>query len=149
MRAAHEVRFVAKLVRSLLLVSLTSLAPIGDLQADESSASEREAPEQAALRVLDAFMAAFNARDVEAWIATLNFPHVRIASGSVAVFPDPAAFRNNFEFARFAEQTAWSRSEWGERRVVQAGPDKLHIAVVFTRSARTAACSPATNRCTS
>ena len=50
-------------------------------------------------------MAAFNARDVEAWIATLNFPHVRIASGQVAVFRDAAEFRNNFEFARFAEQT--------------------------------------------
>jgi len=90
-------------------------------------------PEQAALRTLDAFMAAFNARDVEAWIGTLNFPHVRIASGRVAVFPDAAAFRNGFEFARFAEQTGWSRSEWTDRRVIQAGPDKVHIAVVFTR----------------
>jgi hypothetical protein len=113
---------------------LLALAPLGAARAGEpASPAAEEAPEQAALRVLDAFMAAFNARDVEAWIATLNFPHVRIASGSVAVFPDPAAFRNNFEFARFAKQTGWSRSEWGERRVVQAGPDKLHIAVVFTR----------------
>ena len=92
-----------------------------------------ETPEHAAMRVLDEFMAAFNARDVEAWIATLNFPHVRIASGQVAVFPDAAAFRSGFEFARFAEQTGWSRSEWGERRVVLAGPEKVHIAVVFTR----------------
>jgi len=97
------------------------------------SARAEETPEQAALRTLDAFMAAFNARDVEAWIATLNFPHVRIASGTVAVFPDAAAFRSGFEFARFAEQTGWSRSEWTERRVIQAGPDKVHVAVVFTR----------------
>jgi hypothetical protein len=97
-----------------------------------ASAAE-ETPEQAALRVLDEFMAAFNARDVEAWIATLQFPHVRIASGNVAVFPDAAAFRENFEFARFVEQTGWSRSEWSERRVVQAGPEKVHVAVRFTR----------------
>jgi len=92
-----------------------------------------ETPEQAGLRTLDAFMAAFNARDVEAWIATLNFPHVRIAGGTVAVFPDAAAFRDNFEFASFARQTGWSRSEWTERRLVQAGPDKVHFAVAFTR----------------
>ncbi len=85
------------------------------------------------MRTLDAYMAAFNARDVEAWIATLNFPHVRIASGQVAVFADAAAYRDNFEFKRFVEQTGWSRSEWTERRVVQSGPDKVHLAVAFTR----------------
>jgi hypothetical protein len=118
--------------RALLLFVLTALA--GAAHAQEAApAASAEAPVQAAERTLDAFMAAFNARDVEAWIATLNFPHVRIASDAVAVFPDAAAFRSGFEFARFAEQTGWSRSEWTERRVVQAGPDKVHVAVVFTR----------------
>jgi hypothetical protein len=107
-------------------------AAAGDEPASPAQAAA-DTPEQAALRTLDEFMTAFNARDVEAWIATLNFPHVRIASGRVAVFEDAAAFRNNFEFEAFATQTGWSRSEWTERRVVQAGPDKVHIAVVFTR----------------
>ena len=136
MRAARTARGFAGRARVVLsfALALLALAPLGAARADEPAApAAEEAPEQAALHVLDAFMAAFNARDVEAWIATLNFPHVRIASASVAVFPDAAAFRNNFEFARFAEQTGWSRSEWGERRVVQAGPDKVHYAVVFTR----------------
>lgn len=115
--------------RAVLAFALVALS----LTAASSPALAEEAPEHAALRVLDEFMAAFNARDVEAWIATLQFPHVRIASGTVAVFPDAAAFRNNFEFARFAEQTGWSRSEWSERRVVQAGADKVHLAVRFTR----------------
>ncbi|HEY8120662.1 MAG TPA: hypothetical protein VII78_05045 [Myxococcota bacterium] len=114
---------LAALSALLLLASLGAAAP----------ARAAETPEQAALRTLDAFMAAFNARDVEAWIGTLHFPHVRIASGRVAVFADAAAFRAGFEFARFAEQTGWSRSEWTERRVIQAGPDKVHVAVVFTR----------------
>ncbi|HEU4428457.1 MAG TPA: hypothetical protein VFT98_06855 [Myxococcota bacterium] len=116
--------------RSLPVLALAAallVAAIG------GAARAEESPEQAALRTLDAFMAAFNARDVEGWIATLHFPHVRIAGGQVAVFEDAAAFRNNFEFARFAEQTGWSRSEWSDRRVVQAGPDKVHVAVVFTR----------------
>jgi hypothetical protein len=127
-RAAKRVSRLPRVLSAALcaaaLAALTFSAP---------ARAEEEAPEQAALRVLDEFMAAFNARDVEAWIATLQFPHVRIASGQVAVFPGPAAFRNNFEFARFAEQTGWSRSAWGERRVVQAGPDKVHLAVEFTR----------------
>ncbi len=134
MRALHGARFVARSVHALLLVSSALLAPLGPSHADELAAPAiEESPEQAALGTLDAFMAAFNARDVEAWIGTLNFPHVRIASGGVAVFPDAAAFRNNFEFARFAEQTGWSRSEWSERHVVHAGPAKVHVAVVFTR----------------
>lgn len=114
---------------------MSLLCALALLTAGASSAqtAAAEAPESAALRVLDEFMAAFNARDVEAWIATLQFPHVRIASGKVAVFPDAAAFRESFEFARFAEQTGWSRSAWGERRVVQVGPDKVHVAVRFTR----------------
>jgi hypothetical protein len=115
-------------------LSLVALLPAarGEEPAARAPAAE-ESPEQAALRTLDAFMAAFNARDVEAWIATLHFPHVRFSSGRVAVFEDAAAFRNNFEFAAFAQRTGWSRSEWTERRIVHAGPDKVHVAVVFTR----------------
>jgi len=109
------------------------LGPALVVTAIGGAARAEETPEQAALRALDAFMAAFNARDVEAWIATLHFPHVRIASGQVAVYEDAASFRNDFEFARFAEQTGWSRSEWSDRRVIQAGADKVHVAVVFTR----------------
>jgi hypothetical protein len=112
---------------------LRALAAALVLAAFALPALAEETPEQAAMRTLDAYMAAFNARDVEAWIRTLSFPHVRIASGRVAVFPDAAAYRENFEFKRFVEETGWSRSEWTERRVVQAGPDKVHLAVVFTR----------------
>ena len=34
---------------------------------------------------LDAFMAAFNARDLAAWEKTFNFPSVRLASGPMAM----------------------------------------------------------------
>jgi hypothetical protein len=126
-RASRRTGSARSAIARIALVALLSLG------AAASSARAEEPSEQAALRTLDAFMAAFNARDVEAWIATLNFPHVRIASGRVAVFDDAAAFRKSFEFARFAEQTGWSRSEWTDRRVIQAGPEKVHVAVVFTR----------------
>jgi hypothetical protein len=38
-----------------------------------------------ALEVIDAFMATFNVRDWRAHFETLNFPHLRIASGAVQV----------------------------------------------------------------
>ena len=123
---ARGLRGAAKLA---LACALVSAATVGMLRAEPAA----ETPEQAGLRTLDAFMAAFNARDVEAWIATLNFPHVRFASGKVAVFEDAAAFRNSFEFETFARATGWQRSEWTERKRVHAGPDKVHLAVVFTR----------------
>ena len=34
-----------------------------------------------AIPVLDAWMAAFNALDLEAWKATMQYPHYRLASG--------------------------------------------------------------------
>lgn len=39
----------------------------------------------AAMACLDAFMAAFNARDVEAFEATFNFPSVRLASNALRI----------------------------------------------------------------
>jgi hypothetical protein len=119
---------VAGLALALALASGALAEP-----APPAPAEAPLAPEQAALRVLDDYMAAFNARDLDAWVATLSFPHVRIASGRVAVFPDAAAYRASFEFAQFAAATGWSRSEWTERRVIQTGPDKVHLAVTFTR----------------
>ena len=34
-----------------------------------------------AIAVLDAWMVAFNALDLEAWKATMHYPHYRLASG--------------------------------------------------------------------
>ncbi len=42
--------------------------------------------EAQAMRLLDEWMAAFNARDNKAWAATFNYPSVRLASGRVIVF---------------------------------------------------------------
>jgi len=96
-------------------------------------AGAAESPETAAYRVLDEFMAAFNARDPEAFAATLNYPHVRLASGGVVVVESPAEMAENMDFAAFARDFNWSHSTWDERRIVQAGTDKVHVAVRFSR----------------
>ena len=79
---------------------------------------------------LDAFMAAFNARDVAAYEATFNFPHVRFASGTVTVMNPGFHKPDMFTRGALAE---WDRSAWQRRRIVHAGPDKVHIDTRFAR----------------
>jgi hypothetical protein len=90
-------------------------------------------PEFEARVVMDAFLAAFNARDVDAWAETLHYPHVRLASGAVALYHDRAAFVAAHDLEVFAARSGWHHSTWDDMRVVHAGPDKVHIAVRFTR----------------
>jgi hypothetical protein len=108
---------------------------LGQPAAAEAPAAEapEDAATRAALEVMDAFLAAFNARNVPAWADTLVYPHVRIASGKVAVFPDREAFIAAHDMTAFAAETGWARSTWDDLEVVQASPDKVHIAVTFTR----------------
>lgn len=90
-------------------------------------------PEQDALRVLDEFMAAFNARDEVAWASTLHFPHVRVASGATRLDASSEEMLGRFDFDAFAERFDWHHSAWLSREIVQAGPDKVHVAVRFVR----------------
>ncbi len=92
-----------------------------------------EAANAAALKVMDAFMAAFNARDVEAWAGTFLYPHVRFASGKVTVFPDRAAFIAANGISALIAGEGWHHSGWDSLEVVQSSADKVHIAVSFTR----------------
>lgn len=121
----HRVRLLAPV--SLLLAVLW----VRPLWA--ADAAELQGAEQAARQVMEDFLEAFNARDEAAWADTLQFPHVRLASGAVTVYPDRAAFLRSMDLTRFAEQSGWDHSTWDELRVVQVSPDKVHIAVTFTR----------------
>jgi len=79
---------------------------------------------------LDAFMAAFNARDVAAFEATFNFPHVRFASGTVTIINPGFHKPEMFERGALAE---WDHSAWQRRDVIHAGADKVHIDTRFAR----------------
>ena len=94
-----------------------------------SSESERRA-----LEVTDAFMAGFNARDRQAHYDSFNFPHVRIASGRVRVWSTRGELDANPEsYGKREVEPGWSESRWDHRRVIHAGPDKVHLDVQFTR----------------
>lgn len=92
-----------------------------------------ESPEAAALRVLDEFMEAFNARDPRVWAETFNYPHVRIASGSVATYASADEVAAGMNFGAFAKTFNWDHSAWDSREIVQAGKDKVHVVVRFSR----------------
>jgi len=105
----------------LLVLAAGAPARAGDLEA-----------EAAAMKVLDAFMTAFNAQDAAAFEAVLHYPHYRIASGNVSVLQDPSTLPDLFE--RFvATMPNWDRSAWEKRKVIHSGPDKVHIDTRFIR----------------
>ena len=84
----------------------------------------------AAMRCLDEFMAAFNARDLAAFEATFNFPSVRLASNTLALIEKGYHKPAMFETGALAE---WDHSAWERRDVIHSGPDKVHFDTRFTR----------------
>ncbi len=97
------------------------------------NAAENDNQVAEAMKSLDVYMAAFNARDPEAWAATLNYPHVRLASGTVRVWETQEEYAAYMDFDAFAERFGWDHSAWDKREVVQSGRDKIHFATTFSR----------------
>ena len=83
-----------------------------------------------AMTVLDDFMTAFNARDIEAWQKTFNFPSVRLASNTMVIIDED--YHKPEMFGRGA-LTEWDHSAWERRTVIHAGDDKVHIDTRFSR----------------
>ena len=124
------------LLNSLLLMAAPSLAADDaiklNLLPDSAPAEVREAESQA-LDVMYDFMRTFNGRDVPNFARTLTYPHVRVASGGVTVFPDRQSFINATDLEAFAKRFNWSHSRWDSIATVQADAEKVHFAVQFTR----------------
>jgi hypothetical protein len=88
--------------------------------------------EAEARKAMGAFMEAFNSGDVQKWSATLNYPHVRLASGTVRVYQTAEEFaREDKDYAK--RLAPWHHSAWESMSVVQSGNDKVHFAVIFVR----------------
>lgn len=115
-------------LRRLAIILLLAI-PTTTVTAEE--AADREAA-AAAMALLDEFMRAFNARDMDAWSATLNYPHVRFASGTVRVWPTRADFAATPPFDALAG-IGWDHSHWLRREVVLASPEKVHVSTLFQR----------------
>jgi hypothetical protein len=120
-----------KMLFSLFLAILAG----GQAVADNASqkALQTDAAVLAARAVMDDFMTHFNARDEARWADTLLFPHIRVASGGVIVSPSKAEFVAATDLDQFALANNWSHSAWDSIEVIQAGPDKVHFKVQFSR----------------
>ncbi len=116
-----------------ILVCMIAIHATMSARADDATIASPLAANSSALKVMDAFMAAFNARDTEAWAGTLLYPHVRFASGKVTIFPDRAAFIAANGINALIAGEGWHHSGWDSLEVVQSSADKVHIAVSFTR----------------
>ena len=105
---------------------------VASLASSAQYSSETEEAITAAMGAMDAFMLAFNARDPHGWAASLNYPHVRFASGSVTVWETAEEFADTQAFERLPN-TGWDHSHWLTREVSLASPNKVHINTVFRR----------------
>ena len=92
--------------------------------------TEHQSSIAAALKLLDDFMTAFNARDVEAFEATFNFPSIRLASGKLVTLNKGDMTADRFTTGALTE---WDHSAWERREIIHAGADKVHVDTRFTR----------------
>src|SRR4051812_29102433 len=92
-----------------------------------------EAAVAGARAALDGFMAAFNVEDADAIRARwFHFPRVRFHSGKVTVMTEPSDY-HNLVWARRGQSAGWGRSAWDYQEVIDAGPEKVHFRVQFSR----------------
>jgi hypothetical protein len=101
------------------------MTSIGDEQASIAAARE----------VMDGFNTAFNARDSQA-IANrwFHFPHVRFHNGQVTIWQRPEDFvLTHHQTQERLVAAGWSRTEHDYVESVDAGPDKVHFRMQFTR----------------
>jgi hypothetical protein len=86
-----------------------------------------------ALQALDGFMTAFNAEDADT-IRTrwFHFPHVRFHNGKITVMRTAADY-HSLVWQRTGQSREWARTTLDYRDVIDAGPDKVHFRVQFTR----------------
>ena len=113
-----------------LLAFTTALILAAPAQAQPKT--EDELAIMGAMNAMDEFLLAFNQQDAEGWAASLNYPHVRFASGTVTVWNSAEDFSNTDAFEMLSK-SGWDHSRWLTRDVVLVSPKKVHIATTFQR----------------
>lgn len=109
------------------LVCLLTLVPAGLLAGEAACRDES----RAALQVVEDYIASFNTRDIKKFEATMHYPHVRLADGKVKVWETPPG--QNEIFGALEKSIGWDYTTLEETKVIQCGPDKVHVAVKVSR----------------
>ena len=85
----------------------------------------------AAVAAMERYVTAFNDPvDAEGWAATLNYPHVRVADGTVDLWDSAGAYLEGTQIGR---QRTWSRTRLDWARPVQIGAAGVNVAVRLSR----------------
>ena len=89
----------------------------------------------AAFEIADEFLRTFNALDAAGHAATLAYPHVRLASGTVRIWEtvEEATEQMATNMALIRDRLGRDHSEWDHKHLIHAGPGKVHLDVQFTR----------------
>jgi hypothetical protein len=103
------------------------------IREGRAMADSAETGNTGARAALGGFRAAFNRQDAEA-IRTrwFHFPHVRFHSGKVTVMQRPEDY-HNLVWDRSGQSAGWARTAWDYVEPIDAGPQKVHFRVRFTR----------------
>ncbi len=116
--------------RFLIVLTVVLGLSLSSSQSRAQNSNENAEAIAGAMAALDEFMLAFNRKDMEDWAASLNYPHVRFASGGVTVWESAEEFAMREQFEHLA-RIGWDHSHWLSREVTLASPDKVHISTVF------------------
>jgi hypothetical protein len=96
-------------------------------------ASARTNNTAAASKAVEAFFAAWNAHDHDRLAATLHYPHVRVADGTVEIWRTAAEYLAGPEPGR---QRTWFRTRVDDAQVVQVTATGANVTVRFSRLGR-------------
>ena len=89
---------------------------------------------QAAIATVEAFLAAFNARDTAGVAATFNYPHLFTVDDDVQEWDDAEAFVGSWDFEAFATRAGgWHRTAWDAVEAVQVAESGINVALTLTR----------------
>ena len=119
---------------SLSIGLLHGCSDSSDSQLEIESQALIEA-ESSAIGVLDTHLEARNSSDPDLISSANNYPNVRLITNQMQVFDTYEIYRDYEEaiFMPALSASEWDHSEWEEIKIFQSSPDKVHIAVIFTR----------------
>ena len=119
---------------NLILAASIVAAIVGFTWVDNARGSHDldAATKQQIMKVLDDYMNTFNAHDLKGWEATYQFPHYRLASGTMSVLETAGTRDSTVAFTALAK-AGWHHSKWDHRNIVQVSADKVHVDTRFSR----------------
>ena len=112
----------------LLLMGVTTLS----IAQSDGSHQLPDTEKTAINKVLDDYLTTFNAKDLNGWEGTYQFPHYRLASGKMSVL-EKAGLRDSTNVFGPLQKAGWDYSKWDHRNIVQASETKVHVDTKFTR----------------